>query len=213
MNCNDVQVRLAEMVSGTIPESERQAIQAHLATCSACRDEHDSLRGVCAMLRTSSAPAVQVDVTSVYQESSRRAQQRARLWRRVAIGVGTAAAVLLIWAVTRLQVHVEKDQLVLRWGPPPEPSPARHVEPPKAPEHPPTTEEEDRLRRMEQLAQALALDLQSLNLDHQADRTRMEAQLGRLREELHQFRLLTEQDITTLTRHVEEILKVKGAMP
>jgi hypothetical protein len=213
MNCHDVQVRLAELVSGTIPESERQAIQSHLASCAACREEHESLRGVCAMLKTSAAPPVQVDVPSLYQENARRAQRRARRWCRVAIGVGTAAAVLLAWAVTRLEVHVEKDQLVLRWRPPPKPPPTRHVEPAPSPERPLATEEEDRLRRMEQLAQALALDVQAASVKQQDERSRLETQLARLREELYQFRALTEQDITTLTRHVEEILKVKGTIP
>jgi hypothetical protein len=164
------------------------------------------------MLKTSTAPAVQVDVPSLYQENALQAQRRARRWRRLAVGIGTAAAVLLIWAFTRLEVHVEKDQLVLRWGPSREPAPARHAAPPAAERHLPT-EEDDRLRRMEQLAQALALDLQTLNLKHEDDRNRLEAQLARARKEIYQIRLMTDHDITTLTRQLEEILKVKGAMP
>jgi Putative zinc-finger len=46
MTCNEVRDRLSLLVDGEVPETERAAIEQHLAGCSACRDLRQDLERV-----------------------------------------------------------------------------------------------------------------------------------------------------------------------
>jgi hypothetical protein len=199
MTCDETRPLLAEYVSGAMPKQDRERIADHLAGCPACRSECESLRGVYRLLDDCAAPTVQVDVAALYRETLRREKLRARRWRRLALATALAAGILLLVALIPL----------LRKGTEPDP---RDVTPVIVHHHPPPVNN-DRLQRLEELTQALALDIQSLQVKQQGEQTQLANQLARMREELQRMQAVTDADMTTLTRHIDTILKGKGETP
>jgi hypothetical protein len=199
MTCDETRRLLAEYVSGAMPAKDREDIASHLSRCSACQDECESLRDVSRLLDRSTAPPVQVDVPALYQETLRRERLRTRRWRRVALTAALAAGILLLIALI---------PLIRR-----ETTPVVPVDPPTIVIHTSTPVNDDRLQRLEELTQALALDVQALHVKQQGEQTQLQNQLTRLREDVLRLRSVTEEDVTTLTRHIDFILKGKGETP
>ena len=52
MKCDEAVDRLDDLVDGVLPEDERLAVDAHLASCPACREEERRLRAILAEART-----------------------------------------------------------------------------------------------------------------------------------------------------------------
>ena len=51
MNCEDFQMLLAESLGGELSDAQRPAFEAHIAECSQCRREYESMREtVCSLL-------------------------------------------------------------------------------------------------------------------------------------------------------------------
>jgi hypothetical protein len=149
MNCPDVRACLPDLVYGDLGPAEAAAAEEHLAKCPACRRELAGLRAVRRLLDATPAPPVAVDVGAVYRQSAERQALSARRWRRVACAAAVLLAGVTALAVgLRLEVRVESQQVVVRWGTPPAPAPAPAV--------PGATE--DQLRRMGELVQVLTAD-------------------------------------------------------
>jgi hypothetical protein len=199
MTCDETRQQLAEYVSGTMPEVDRVRIASHLADCPACRHECESLRGVCRLIDHSPAPTVQVDVTALYEQIAQRERSRARRWRRTALATALAAGVLLLLGLIPL----------LRWLN----APAPRVDPPVIVRQVAPSANDERLQRLEELTQALLLDIQTLQVKQQGEQIQLANQLARLREDVVRMRAVTDEDVTTLTRHIDTILKGKGDNP
>lgn len=92
---------LADHVDGTLPDEERAAVDAHLATCAACREEVRLARAAVAALSTLEDEPVPFGVTGpVLTEAGRRFERRrSALWSRVQWAAGAAAAAALVVVV------------------------------------------------------------------------------------------------------------------
>lgn len=94
---------LAGYVDGTLAENERAGVDAHLASCTVCRDEIELSRAAVAALGSLEEERVPFGVTGpVLAEAGRRFERRrAVLWGRVqwAAGLATAAALVLVVAL------------------------------------------------------------------------------------------------------------------
>lgn len=107
MNCDRFEFMLASALGDELTPDDRVAFDNHLATCTRCRGEYDSLRGVTASLRALSAPpsvriARQRD--GVYLEDgapSRAESSPGRVWR----GPLRMAASILLAFVSGYAVH------------------------------------------------------------------------------------------------------------
>jgi anti-sigma factor RsiW len=99
MTCHEIDDRLDEWVDDTLPEAERQEVEAHLATCTDCRQQERDLRELLthatALPRSVSPPR---DLWPGIAETIER--RRARSWSRLgswppALAVAAAVVVAL----------------------------------------------------------------------------------------------------------------------
>lgn len=56
MNCEAFRASLGDLIDGSLPEAERQALEAHAATCDACRAVLDDLRRIKSVAASLDAP-------------------------------------------------------------------------------------------------------------------------------------------------------------
>lgn len=177
MSCTQAREHLALLLYGDLDRVTAAAVQEHLAGCPACRTEYAELRRLRQALDALPAPAVQVDLPRLFQTAARR---QARRWRRAALLVGAAAAALLLVLLTRLEVRVEAQQLVVRWGTTPtdgqvSPTPVADL-PPQA--LPPDLEQ--RLQLMDDLLHALVTDVRDRDAEQQRRLARLQTRLDDL---------------------------------
>jgi hypothetical protein len=116
MNCDQVRDRLLAWQYGELSAGEQAAIEAHLAGCSACREESSAWQGLRQRLEAFKGPALQIDLPRIYQQAAQRHERRVRRWRRTALAVLGMAAAVLIAAGLKLEIRVEASQVVLGWG-------------------------------------------------------------------------------------------------
>jgi hypothetical protein len=208
MNCSTVRELLAGTANGEPTAEDRTALEAHLVGCADCRREREALTHVRRLLDAAPAPMVQVDVAALHAEALRREVRRARRWRRLAASMAAAALVLVcLW---RLDVRLERHQLTLSWGEAPAP-----VQPPASTvnERRDNSAVEERLKLLNELVQAIALDVETRDLRQQAAVTELQAQLAQVRAEAVRARAVNEQDVSTLTQYLQTVLKEKGGQP
>ena len=164
MNCPEIRAALPEYVYDQLPPQARASVEDHLSGCLECRREASSLGQVRRLLDAAPVPAVRVDTAALYRAAAERQARRLRRWRRIALVACAAAVVLLtLSALTRLEVRVESDQMVVRWGPTPvgpplPPPPLPQVAPAPAVDAHDLVALEDRVRTLSELVQALADD-------------------------------------------------------
>ena len=104
MRCEDVLKQLTAFSSGELPADVRQAVQAHLAECAACRAalaEVDALAGVLASGRTPPVPrgfAARVMMAARQRQETKpvAAWNLMRWWRLTSTPMHAAAAAVLI---------------------------------------------------------------------------------------------------------------------
>jgi hypothetical protein len=187
MNCPQVREALPEFVYGGLTPDVLSQVESHLNGCPECRRESAGLRQVRRLLNAAPAPDVSVNTQAVYRTAAERQVRRTRTWRRFA-RAACAAAFLLIAAIAlaRLEIHVGRTEIVVRWGPAPisVPVPTPGADAPGSPMPPVVAAAphdlssiEDRLRVLSELTQALADD------DHDRDEQR-EREIARLREQI-----------------------------
>jgi len=95
---------LDDFLTGRISEEERRRIQEHLTACEVCRAELGRLTATRELLRRSTdAEPVPDDVAGAVSSALRRESGRVVFRRRVAIGLGVAAAAAVVTAVLLLR--------------------------------------------------------------------------------------------------------------
>jgi hypothetical protein len=212
MNCAKVRDRLPALLYGDLPPGEASALRDHLAACPACRQEHAALEGIRRALDMVPAPAVRVDLPRLYREAAARQVRRAGRWRWAAAACGAAAAVLLVVLGLRLEVRVESQQLVVRWGTAPEkvivppPGPGPRAESP-----PPSPDVEERLRVLSELIHALADDVAARDEQEQQRVDRVRARLDELQRQGNRRMSETERNVAAL--YVAHYIAQKGEKP
>jgi len=113
MNCTEIREQLSLHLYGDLPASETAQVERHLADCAECRSEFAALGQVRLALESTPAPEVcvnpsQIFLTAVQPKSNRR-------WLRWA-SIGGLAASLLLFALFNLEMRIDRQQLVVRWG-------------------------------------------------------------------------------------------------
>jgi hypothetical protein len=219
MNCADVRLRLPALLYGDLPPGEADEVRQHLGRCDRCRDEHASLSRVRRLLDEVPAPAVTVDLPQLYREAAEQQARRLRRWRRVACAsLAAAAAVVLALLLSRAELRLDANQVVLRWGAAaaaPEPlPPAPRPEPPviAVAQTTPTAEIEQELRLLSEVVQTLSDDADSRDEQRRHEIARLRAQVSALQRQLADLRLATDKDVAALySAQLSE--KVKGAQP
>lgn len=103
VGCDDKDALVAYLYEETTPE-ERQAVEAHLATCAACRRELEDLGGVRASLGSWAPPEPELGFRIVRDEPARG---RRLWWRAPAWGLGLAATAVLVLAAAAAATHLE----------------------------------------------------------------------------------------------------------
>jgi hypothetical protein len=208
MNCADVRLRLAALLYGDLPDDEASEVRAHLARCPSCRREQVRIAEVSRLLDAVPAPPVAVDLSRLYREAAVRHERRLRRWRRVGlIALAAAAAVLFAVLIPRLEVRVDANQVVVRWGDvaaPPQP----HPPPPRPPQPeersvaaaPPasTADVEQQLRLLTELVQALSNDADLRDGRRQEEMSALRARVESLQQQITQLRLATARDVSAL---------------
>jgi hypothetical protein len=200
MNCTNLKPQLPLAATGDLSSSELLLIQQHCDQCPGCATELKALQATLQVLTDAGPLAVaQLDVAAVYQDEVQRQARTMRRWRRTALGLSAAAALLLgLFGLSRLEVRFAPEQVVLRWG-------ASVVEekavpmfvPPPAPTVAVSEDAETRLTRLEELVLALADDTQGLGsrLSRQERRDRQAADvLAHLARQLDDLRQETRRD-------------------
>jgi hypothetical protein len=182
MNCAEARTRLSALLYGDLPSGGADAVRSHLAGCVACRQEYTALQHMRHALDAVPAPAVQVDLPRLFQEAAARQVLRARRWRRAALAGCAAAALVLVIAGLRVQVHVDAHQLTLRWGGAPT---VDTVSVPRGPDAPPpegraSADMERRLELMSSLIHALNEDLEERDANQRQVLRRIQARLDEL---------------------------------
>jgi hypothetical protein len=190
MNCADVRDRLPSLLYGDLKAAEAAEVEKHREACPACQREFEVLQSLRRSLDTVPAPIARVDLPRLYAEAARLQQKQTRRWRRAAVALLGAAAVLLLVLGLKLELRLEAHQLVVRWGAAPE-TVSSAPETPTLPQfvhvHPPTpaiTSEEFQL--MKDLIHALAADADTRDRQWQEEVATLRARLAGLQSHSQQ---------------------------
>jgi hypothetical protein len=182
MNCAEVRARLHTLVYGDLGPAEATQVEKHIATCAACRKERATLQRLQQTLNAPPVPPARVDLSRLYADAARLQLRQTRRWRRAAVALVAAAAVLLLVIGLKLEVRVASHQLVLRWGTAPE-----SISPPPAPpatvaEISPGPISTEEFQLMKDLIHALAADGDTRDRRWQQEVSTLQARLAFLQE-------------------------------
>jgi anti-sigma factor RsiW len=86
MHCENVQEQLNRFVAGDLPVADRQAVQAHLAECAACRAKLAELDALAGVLSDAPSPPVPAGFASGVMAAARQRLQdgcRGACWNPV----------------------------------------------------------------------------------------------------------------------------------
>jgi hypothetical protein len=200
MNCKEVQSYLAEFVYDDLASATAAKVIEHLQSCVACRQEHAALLHVRQMLDGAAETSPLVDLPGIYRRAAEMERRRFGSWRRVAIAVAGAAAVFLLGAlVLRMELRLDANQLVIRWGAMPDlpqktaPGAPRFVDGPSSP-----AETQNQLLILGELVQGLTQQEEMRERQREEDRAWFLAQIGNLRRQTAQQWMATERDVAAL---------------
>ncbi len=207
MNCADVRARLPALVYGDLPADVADDVRHHLGRCASCEEEYAAIAQLPGLLDAVPAPALAVDLPRLYREAAERQARRLRRWRRVACAaLAAAAAIVAVVFLSRLEVRLDANQLVLRWGAPP--APPEVPAPRLTPEHQPplvalapaapAAEVEQQLRLLSEVVQALSNDADARDGRRRHEIAQLQAQMRSLQQQMAQLRLATERDVSAL---------------
>jgi anti-sigma factor RsiW len=104
MHCENVQQQLNRFVAGDLPMADRQAVQAHLAECAACRAKLAELDAVAGVVASTPTPPIPSGFASCVMAAARKRQKAQpvavwnllRWWRLTSAPMHAAAAAVLI---------------------------------------------------------------------------------------------------------------------
>jgi anti-sigma factor RsiW len=216
MNCTNARARLPALLYGDLPTGEADQVRQHIGRCNACRNEHAALARLRESLDAVPAPAVAVDLPRLYREAAAQQSRRLSRSRRVAFAsLAAAAALLLTVFLSRMELRLDANQVVLRWGAAPAP-----LEPPPRPEpqvvtivqSASTTEIEQEIRLLNEVVQSLSNDSDLRDERRHQEIARLRTQVAGLQQQIAALRLTTEKDVAALyAAQVTE--KEKGTQP
>lgn len=226
MNCSLGTDRLPALLYGDLPPHEAAELGIHLAQCTACRHEYVALTEVRGLLDAVPAPrGVRVDLPALYRREADLARRRGRNWRWAALtGLGAAAALVLLTLGLNLEIRFQAQQVVIRWGalpPPPEGPPAptdpQGVVPGSAATEirnspAPPIEFGEKLRLLNEIAQAMATDAEARDARFQENLARLESRLQELQRLTNQRWTDTQRDVSALYA-AQFVLPKKGISP
>jgi len=198
MQCHDARPLLPLHAYGDLSVAETEALEQHLAQCPSCRSELAAFRKLRQELSSLPAPAGAVDLPGIYQDRLARARRRSRFWQ-LAGGLAVVACALLL--LMHLEVRVNAQQLVVRWGQP-EPVIQERVIPqvvqagPSSPE--PSQEVLERLRLMDELIHALADSVEVNDQKRSGDLLQLQRELAALQRRTELQFVETHQDVDAL---------------
>ena len=212
-DCNAVHPLLAEAVYDDLQNDQAAVVRRHLSDCPACQAEFAALREVRDALNAVPPVApVRVDVGRLYREASRRQTLRLRRWRRTAAALGAVAALLLVVFFLRLEVRLEAQQLVLRWGAPepvavaPAPPPQPPVPAPVIVAAPPEVTADD-LRLVKQLIHALAANQDTHDEQQTQELLALRQRLDRLQIQADRRWATTEYYVSALQTNQSQLTR------
>jgi hypothetical protein len=112
--CEDGTLLVAYLY-GECDDTDRARLESHLASCGACREELDGLRGARSQLAAWSPPAGGVDLRVVRADEAGGRSRPGRLW---AWGLAAAAVLVLAAgaAIANLELTLGADGVVVRTG-------------------------------------------------------------------------------------------------
>jgi hypothetical protein len=220
MNCNHVREQLPELLYKALPPAEAAQLTYHLALCSACREEYAALERVRRLLDQVPAPEIPIDLPHLYRQASQHQERRLRRWRRAAVGlIGVAAALLLVVGL-RLEVRLETNQVVLRWGNGPRTSvriagEGLKTSPPLVErdnlKEPPVTWNE--LQTLRLLIYNLADDIQTVEARLNARDQRRQDELVALRQRFNDLRSQVQKQLTETMGYVAALNTARFGSP
>jgi hypothetical protein len=218
MNCAAVRARLASFEYGDLTDAEADQVREHLRRCPSCAQERSAVTEVRRLLDAVPAPAVAVDLPRLYKDALSGQVRRLRLWRGVAVAALAAAAIVAALLLSRLELRVDANQLVLRWGavpaapdPKPVPPPAtpRQEESPVPPPLMSTAEIDQQLRMLRELVQVVSNDADQRDERRRDEIARLQGRVHGLEQQLTQLRLAMARDVALSAARLPE--KQKGA--
>lgn len=192
MNCPREQLPL--LLYGDLPAGEVETLNRHVAECANCREELVSLRAVREALNSTPMPEVVVDPAQIFLASSAPLPRKRWLPRAIS---GALAASLLALAILNLEVRVDQQQLVVRWGAPPVAPVAQIVNPPQTDSRAIASLEE-RVKLLQELTHALARDADRRDRLRTDDIIRTKAQIDALTQSSGQQLVETRRDVDAL---------------
>lgn len=200
MTCTEARPLLPALLYGDLPLREAALVRAHLGRCEGCRREEAALAEVRHRLDALPAPETAVDLERLYRDAARESVRSRPRGRRGAYAVlAAAAAIVLVVLATRLEIRLDREQLVVRWGAPPSPAPVPpRDEPPVVVPTSPSPEVEERLKLLGELAQALAADADRRDARQQQEMDILRAELTALRLQMAQLRQAVDRDVAAL---------------
>jgi hypothetical protein len=185
MNCAQVRERLPGLLYGDLDGAEAAEVEKHRTGCPACQKESASLERLRRALdAVPAAPAAPVDFPRLYADAARLQQRQLRRWRRSALALLGAAAVLLAVVGLKLELRFEANQFVVRWGAPAETAPPPELPPPqhaaKADLPPAPMVSADEWQRIRDLIHAIAADVAMNNSARRQEFDNLELRLDTL---------------------------------
>jgi anti-sigma factor RsiW len=199
VNCDQIRLRMLELVSGDLPAVTADDVRSHLAECPTCRQEEEQWKRLFDQLNELPVPAMAIDFPRLYREVAEAEQRRSRRWRRAAFAcMAAAAALLLLSVLPRLEVRADGNQLTLRWGAAPlaEKRSTQISSRPTAAG--PVREVQDQLQVISQIVRALARDIESRDQNQQIELARVAGRLDDLRRDVARHWAATERDVSAL---------------
>ncbi len=199
MNCTQARELLPLALYGELNSEIQATLEEHLKGCPGCREEQAALGEVRRLLDAAPAPKLQVNLPALYEEAGRRQAKQLRRWRRAALVLVGAAAVLLVAFLTRLEIRAESHQLVLRWGTPADVGPIsnRPSETGERPAPVPTVAPAD-MKLVRDLLHALATDAQKRDEQWQRNVALLQAEISRLDNQARSRWAATERYVSAL---------------
>lgn len=116
MTCEAYRLLLPLLVNQDLDARAQAEVQTHVEDCAQCRGEVKQLRSVLGALKRQPAPEARFDMAQLFTQIQLDERKKARRWKRVALATLALAATVLLFSLTRLEIHIERNQFVLSWG-------------------------------------------------------------------------------------------------
>jgi hypothetical protein len=198
MNCHETSRSLPEHLYGDLPAGDAAAVEQHLGVCPACRGEWEALQSTRQMLNTLSTPRVPIDLRAIYANANRLQLRRLRRWCYVAAGLGIAASFLIAALLLKIEVRVDAQPVLVRWGARSEGTAQHSTSPISENAGPAPVKEADDVALLKELVRAVVVEIEWRERRQQQELTLVHRRLEGLQRQLQQVRVAAERDMAAL---------------